>query len=301
MNSLPWFASLFEQLMARYRAKRLHHGIVLIGSEALGRRALAEQLSFALLCHRQDQQPCGECKSCLLTRAGTHPDFHLIEAEKQIGIDAIRQGIKSLQDKAFLGHNKVMLIDGAETMTEASANALLKTLEEPTESTFILLLIEEPHRLLPTVLSRVEKQVLPSPDNKMLEQWLDKQDLVVADPSMLSLYRRAPLALKALLENPESANYTFVFFKQQLKQLISGQLNAQALAQHWNDAAEQALNWLQLYLVEANKKLSDRHETYAKIYQLSINAKQALLHNGVSKQLTLSQLFQNLVLIVKAK
>lgn len=301
MNVFPWFETFLERLLNHYRSQRLHHGLLLIGPSELGRRAFAEQLAFGLLCFRTEIQPCGECKSCLLLNANTHPDFHVIEAEKQIGIDAIRQGIKSLQDKAFMGHNKVMLIDGAETMTEASANALLKTLEEPTQSTFILLLVNEPHRVLPTVLSRVEKLALPTPDVGMLKDWLISEQLTVADPAMIDLYRAKPLALKQLLENPGSAEYTFSFFKQQLKQLISGQASAQDVANHWQENAEQALNWLQLYLVDANKKLPERHETYAKIYHSSVSAKRALSHVGVNRQLTLSQLFRNIVGFVKAK
>jgi DNA polymerase-3 subunit delta' len=287
--------------MIRSQRQTLHHGLLLIGPQGSGKMDLSLHLSQGLLCQDDHQKPCHNCKGCQLFKAGSHGDFHVIESEKQIGIDLIRTAMKTLQEKAYLSGNKVLLIKQAETMTESSANALLKTLEEPTANTYLILLTSQLHLLLPTILSRVEKLTLPSPTTSQLKSWIVQQGLDEPDNSLLDIYRSTPLALKAMLDDPTHQSFTYATFKGQLGQLIKGQLSPVDMAQHWSECPDQALNWLQRYLIQANKKMMLRHEVYWLIYTITQTAKKSLLHNGVNKSLVLSHVLQELLLAVDNK
>src|SRR5690606_26412999 len=105
---------------------------------------LIKTLSAWLLCLTPTGKPCGQCKSCKLMQAESHPDFYLLQPNPElktptIGVDAIRGLTNSLQETANQGHNKVAVIEQADRMTVAASNALLKTLEEPQANTYIIL------------------------------------------------------------------------------------------------------------------------------------------------------------------
>ncbi|MBF3375273.1 DNA polymerase III subunit delta', partial [Leptospira borgpetersenii serovar Arborea] len=108
----------------------------------MGDDALIYALSRWRMCQQpQGQKSCGECRACQLMQAGTHPDYYLAEPEKgksTLGIDAIRDISEKLYDRARLGGAKVVWIKEAAQLTEAAANALLKTLAEPPENAWFL-------------------------------------------------------------------------------------------------------------------------------------------------------------------
>lgn len=154
-------------LTLQYQQNMLPHAIIIQGQTGSGSEALAHWLIELLIC----QQPqlsgddvagsnsilraCGQCKSCLLQRSHTYPDTLLLEVEsKTLGVDDIRRSNSFLEKTAQLGRFKTVLIPDAENMTVAAANALLKTLEEPSENSFIVLLAKDLDSLLPTVISR---------------------------------------------------------------------------------------------------------------------------------------------------
>ena len=108
---------------------------------------------------------CGLCGACLRFEQGQHPDFHSIsrlpksdgQLERYIKIDQVRALQKALSFKAFEGRRRVVLIVEPECMTESTANALLKTLEEPGRDTHFVLVSDAAHRLPPTVISSLSK------------------------------------------------------------------------------------------------------------------------------------------------
>lgn len=110
--------------------------------------------------------------------AGNHPDYHVLAPEKgksSLGIEPIRQVIETLYAHAQQGGAKVIWLPQAEQLTEAAANALLKTLEEPPEKTYFLLGCREPSRLMATLRSRCLYWHLASPDEQLSLQWLGRQ------------------------------------------------------------------------------------------------------------------------------
>ena len=98
-------------------------------------------------------------KECDVARKGMHPDVHKIEPEKKsriISVEQMRVVLKKIYETSYNGGWKICIFVGADCMNTASANAFLKTLEEPPEKTLFLLLTDSPQRLLPTIISRCQ-------------------------------------------------------------------------------------------------------------------------------------------------
>lgn len=128
--------------------------------------ALAKRLVAHLFC-KDPNPPCGACPECHRVEKGTHPDLHIIEPEKKsriISVDAMRAFQRKFAQTSFSGGWKVGIIMNADCCHAASANAFLKTLEEPPEQTLFLLLTDQVQRLLPTVISRCQRISLVSED-----------------------------------------------------------------------------------------------------------------------------------------
>ena len=137
--------------------KRLAHAYIFSGLDGIGKRLTALALAKNLLCSSGGGKSCGICSACIQVDRGSHPDLMMIEPEKGvITIDSIRNLKRALSRKSFSGGYKVCLIDDADKMNLQAENALLKTLEEPTPDTVIILITGKPYRLLPTVLSRCQ-------------------------------------------------------------------------------------------------------------------------------------------------
>lgn len=194
----PWLTPFYEHLQQTFHQQRFAHGLLFTGSAGIGRYKIAKQLSQFLLCtNKQANDACFECHSCQLFVAQTHLDFHFLAAEKNksIGIDQVRLLTQKLNERPHLGNNKVVLIKGAEDLTEAAANALLKTLEEPQGDSYIILLARTHHQLMPTLLSRLQQTHLHSPDDQTLIDWLHALGYQVSDLGVLRWFQNSPLAL----------------------------------------------------------------------------------------------------------
>lgn len=194
MSLYPWHQPLWAQLSAD--RSHLPHGLLLHGQAGTGKRSFALALAKWLLCASPHQdQACGSCASCTWFEQGGHPDFKLIEpaaespdadAEagkkggKHITIHDIRQLGEFLALASHQGGWRVVVINPAETMNPAASNALLKTLEEPPRNVLLVLIADQPRRLLPTVLSRCRKIAMALPPEALAIDWLRQQGL--ADP-----------------------------------------------------------------------------------------------------------------------
>ncbi len=150
----------------------LPHGLLVEGAAGGGKSTVIEWFTAALLCASEldTDGPCGVCRTCTRIANGVHPDVHVLdlahdEAERKewkksfyvIKVDQVRQAQDDLQRHAVEGRARVLVIADADCLEEAGQNALLKTLEEPGTSTFLLLEASRPEQLLPTVRSRVQR------------------------------------------------------------------------------------------------------------------------------------------------
>ncbi|BCV19989.1 DNA polymerase III subunit delta' [Moorella sp. Hama-1] len=148
-----------QQLRQALQAGKLAHAYLLAGGGADERRSQALYLATALNCSNlQEGEPCGRCPSCRQMASGNHPDFYLVEPRgASLKIAQIRELQARLALQAYQGGVRVAVLAGADNMTEAAANCLLKTLEEPPEGTYLILLAAQPDRLLATIRSRCQE------------------------------------------------------------------------------------------------------------------------------------------------
>jgi DNA polymerase-3 subunit delta' len=177
----------------------------------IGKFKLANHIAKYLLCTNKqvctnkqgDQGACNQCHSCALFNAGNHLDLHLIQNEgsKLIGIEHVRSLITVLNERPHLGENKVVIINNANLLTTAAANALLKTLEEPQGNSYLILLTPAQHQLMPTMLSRVQHNHLHTPSDSDLITWLSGLGFAVADKGLLRLFANSPLMLLKHLQS----------------------------------------------------------------------------------------------------
>ncbi|MFT7412275.1 MAG: DNA polymerase-3 subunit delta' [Paraglaciecola sp.] len=290
----PWLDDSFKHLASRVAANKLHHALLIQGPSGLGKSRFTLQLAQLILCKvRQDDKVCGQCQSCLLNTATTHPDLHVIESDKQIGVDQIRDAIKKLVSSAHMSGAKVLIIYHAHTMTESSANALLKTLEEPTANTFLLLTTDKPERLLPTIKSRCEKLALPLPTLDSTLAWVKTQYDADININFAKLFSNRPLALLAELQ--EEQKFTYEIFSAGLAGLLEKQISATQLAMEWQDSADKVLKWTQYWARQQCRE--QMSETVWQLNQQASKVTQQLRNPGVNKTLLLSELLDKLTLI----
>ncbi len=193
---LPWQQTLWTQLTERVLTppQSLPHALLAAGMQGMGKRAFVWRLVAWLLCRVRDQHPlgaCGTCESCQWLKSGTHPSLQVlpaasmpINAERRESSEAFRStakknktdnksakaisnaaltikvdDIRALQPFIYQGGQgmRICVLDHAEQMTIAAANALLKTLEEPQAQVHLLLISDTPAQLLPTIKSRVQQ------------------------------------------------------------------------------------------------------------------------------------------------
>ncbi|WP_347254683.1 DNA polymerase III subunit delta' [Leminorella grimontii] len=201
----PWLTPAYRQLVAQYSSDRSHHALLLQSIPGCGDEPLVQALGYWLMCQEpQGEKTCGVCHNCHMMKAGTHPDWHVVEPEKgktAIGVETVRQLTETLYNRAQQGGVKVAWIRETERLSEAAANALLKTLEEPPEHTYFLLSCHEPSALLPTIRSRCLHWLLACPDEAFSVEWLRRQNAGQPDSlrTALRLSNGAPVAAQQLL------------------------------------------------------------------------------------------------------
>lgn len=149
--------------------KKIATTYLFCGESGIGKKIAALNFAKALNCLRtddavtsrgsdQEKGPCDECVSCVKIDGGTHPDFLMIAPEDRlIRIEEIRMIDDALSFRPFEGKKKVVIVDEADTMNSAAANAFLKTLEEPPPDSIIILVSSKPDRLPDTIRSRCSR------------------------------------------------------------------------------------------------------------------------------------------------
>ncbi len=296
-----WLENDFNRLVARFQKNRLHHAMLVTGQQGIGKSDFCHELAGFLLCQKVAQhgqtQVCGQCQSCTLLKAQTHPDFHIIQSDKQIGVDLIRGAIEKLISKAQLSGNKVLIIEAADSMTESAANALLKTLEEPTDDTFLMLLSDKPEKLLPTILSRCEKHRLSTPSSQECIAWLSSQGYNQVSETIVNVYTNRPLKIASELSKDKGL--TFEEFKSSLLSLSRGDKSSLELAEAWQNDAFQVINWLQYQIRELGVKAQSAEALWLCNDELK-KANSALSNPGVNRILILTGVLNRYVKVTNS-
>lgn len=170
-----WQQDYWSQLIGQHRSGRLPHALLLAGEQGIGKYHLARAMAAYLLCRQPGETACGNCPSCSLFYAGTHPDLIEVMPEgegKQIKIEQIRK-LQSFAGKtAQQGGFRVVILQPADAMNMNAANALLKNLEEPGSNVLFILLSHRLSAVMPTIKSRCQQFSLPIPDRGQALDWL---------------------------------------------------------------------------------------------------------------------------------
>lgn len=218
---LPWLQPYQQQLNTLLQNNRLAHGLLFAGPSGVGKTDLANWLVAALLC-TETKKPCGQCKSCLLRAAGSHSDLLITDnSGSSIGVDAVRQLSQFMHGRAQQQQNKVVLLAQAEKLTEAAANALLKTLEEPPQNSFLILLTQASTTLPATLLSRCQHWQIAAQFGVDAKRWLSAHSNRPVAEFILSYSGGGPLKALALLESGEADQIQDAV--QGLTQFLAGQ------------------------------------------------------------------------------
>jgi DNA polymerase-3 subunit gamma/tau len=137
--------------------QKLAHAYLFCGPRGTGKTSVAKILAKTINCTGEGHKPCGKCANCVDIQEGTHPDVIELDAATNNGVDEIRDLIEKVKYAPMQGKYKVYIIDEVQMMTTGAFNALLKTLEEPPEYCIFVLATTEPHKVLPTIVSRCQR------------------------------------------------------------------------------------------------------------------------------------------------
>lgn len=185
----PWQREPWRNLTDRLHRDAVPHAILLTGAAGLGKREFARRFAYFLLCETRGNTPCGQCRACRLTQAGSHPDCTTVTLEcrddgklrSELTIDQIRALSERLALTSQFGGYQIALIYPADCLNASAANGLLKTLEEPPVGTIILLVSDQPARLPATIRSRCQRINFHLPNERDGTEWLSNQG--IANPA----------------------------------------------------------------------------------------------------------------------
>lgn len=199
----PWLDAAWRRLLDS--RPRPAQALLLAGPRGTGKGALARAWAQALLCESPaaNGEACGACAACHWFAAGTHPDFlHVGLQEKTnregetrmataVEVDQAREAVEFVRLSTYRAGHRVVLIDPADSLNLAAANALLKVLEEPPLNTVFVLVSDQPRRLLPTIRSRCTRVEIGLPTADAATAWLAERG--VADAAGLLAQSGSPL------------------------------------------------------------------------------------------------------------
>ena len=259
---------MYAQVVATLDAGRLGHAQLFCGPAQLGKREVAMRLARRVLCETPAGiDACGKCRSCRLIEAGTHPDYRFVsfipnregtKLRTEIVIDQMRELSTQLSLTPQFGRAQVAIVDPADAINTAAANALLKTLEEPVPSRYLWLVSAHPARLPATIRSRCQRVEFRLPPLDEARAWLAAQGHAEADvDEALQAANGHPGLADDWLRNGGLDLRRRV--AADLQKLARGELTPQEAAQQWigDDQADLRLRFAADIAVDRARGLTD--------------------------------------------
>ena len=226
-NPLPWQVPDWQRLYARLQNGTLPHALLISGVAGIGKQHFALAFAALALCRQPvHAHACGHCGACRQLAASAHPDFHRVsipEDKSGILVDQIRELSQKLALTSQYNGWKIALVAPADAMNSNAANSLLKTLEEPSANTLLMLVTARPARLPATIRSRCQAVRISTPSTDTAVAWLDQHASRPDWRAVLRIAGGGPL-LAQELANKELLRSRLDFY-QMLLELRSGQRN----------------------------------------------------------------------------
>ena len=236
--AMPWHEQPWERIRRAWEADRLPHALLLEGPLGLGKLAFARRVAALVL------DPASE--GATPPAAWQHPDLKVTtpaEGKQQIAVDQIRALCAELFMTAHSDGYKVALIYPADSMNTHAANSLLKTLEEPTDRTLLILVRARLDTLPATIANRCQRVRFAVPDEALALRWLADQDGSRDWRRLLAMAGGAPL--RALALAAEGMEETDRAYRQDLASLLTGEESAVQVAARWQkQPLDVTLSWL---------------------------------------------------------
>lgn len=257
----PWQQRAFDRAAEALDGGRMGHALLVCGPAMLGKRAVVERLAARVL------GAGGEARTAALVAAGTHPDLHVVGLESnregrlrsEIVIEQIRELSEKLSLTPQFGGAVVAIIDPADALNAAAANALLKTLEEPQPGRYLWLVTANPSRLPATIRSRCQRLEFRLPPRTEALEWLRAQghDAAAADEALDAARGHPGLADAWLRDGGMELRREVA---EDLRRLRRGEVDAVTTAQRWagdEQAPLRLAHAADLALAEASSGLTD--------------------------------------------
>jgi DNA polymerase-3 subunit delta' len=254
INEYPWLEPFWDRLTAAHRQQRFPHALLLTGQPGMGKAVFADELARFLLCERPAEgcYPCRQCTSCTLFEAGSNPDYSRIipaEDSRVIKIDQIRELSGNLSLTSHGNGYKVAVLIPADALNLNAANSLLKTLEEPSDNTVLVLISAQPARLPATIRSRCQEVRIQASDREMTTRWLAARHDGPSPEVYIALANGAPLQALQLAQEQALEERQRRF--RELVGIHAGQESPLTVAQGWAaDENLKGLRWMREWLMD---------------------------------------------------
>ena len=189
MSQILTTQSAVNRLLKSANEKRHAQAYIFEGMKGIGKFTAAKLFAKAIHCSSPHKRPCGECPSCKKHDAGTHSDLLIFGESGQIKVEEIRELTSELFVRPTLSDTKICIIKNGDSMNNDAQNALLKSFEEPPEYAIVIILSENVHNLLPTILSRGVKLAFePFSESEVLSHILKKYPEKENEVSFIARY-----------------------------------------------------------------------------------------------------------------